>query len=139
MSENVNIEVAFPVNVYKLINKNAKQKKVNVNDFIKDVIENEVLEIELEKGFIYKKREKKIYSSDHKEIDFTKKEELVIETLLDNLNNIVSIDFLANIIWKDNQKSSSLFSLRNIIKSIRDKTDYDLIRSVMKGYIIRTA
>lgn len=139
MSDNISVQIAFPINVYKLINKNAKQKRVKVDDFIKDIVENEVLEITLIKGFVYKKSEKKILTPDCKEIVFTKKEELVLELLLENLNSAVSIDCIVDTLWKGKQKDSSLFSLRNIIKSIRDKTDYHLINSVMKGYVIKTA
>lgn len=51
-------------------------------------------------------------------------EELLFDLLINNLNEFVTIADIFNHIWG---KEVSIFTLRNIIKKIRDKTYYDII------------
>ena len=60
-------------------------------------------------------------------------EELLFDLLINNLNEFVTIADIFNHIWV---KEVSTFTLRNIIKKIRDKTYYDIINRNNVGYKI---
>lgn len=59
------------------------------------------------------------------EIDLTKKEKLFIKLLIESKKEIVTYDDIQKKVW--NSKKASLFTIRNFVKNIRDKTYYDLI------------
>lgn len=80
--------------------------------------------INLEKGFYYDKSSKRLFNSDKQIIKFTNYEEELFDLLIVNLNQFVSINDIFNHIWG---KEVSIFTLRNIVKKIRDKSYYKII------------
>lgn len=68
-------------------------------------------------------------------ISLTKFEFQVLKLLLDNHTRIISYDEIQEKVWKD--KKMSIFTMRNVINKIRNKTYYDIIRNnSSKGYQI---
>ncbi len=63
----------------------------------------------------------------------TKTQMNIFHTILNNQSTIVDVDTIKKNAWKD--KTTSIFTLRNMIKQIRDKTYYGLIKShSSRGY-----
>ena len=60
-------------------------------------------------------------------IAFTKFEFQVLKLLLDNNSKIISYDEIKEKIWKE--KKMSIFTMRNVINKIRNKTYYSIIRN----------
>ncbi|WP_152632563.1 helix-turn-helix domain-containing protein [Aliarcobacter butzleri] len=137
MSEKIILEVSLTKNTLDEVKKNAKAKKVEVNDYIENIVEREVLYIRLPRNFTYHAKDKKLYNSSGEKIILTRKEEKVFELLINNVGKVVELEKLYLAIWGENDKKSALFSLRNFIKSIREKTAVELIKNVPgKGYQI---
>lgn len=90
--------------------------------------EDSSYEESLGKGFVYN-REKKVVLQNEKVIKLTKKEVLLLELLLDNKNNLVTIDTIETKIWKE---PVSLDALRMIVVNLRKKLFPELIEN-LKG------
>ncbi|MEA3384288.1 MAG: winged helix-turn-helix domain-containing protein [Campylobacterota bacterium] len=70
-------------------------------------------------------------------IAFTKYEFQVLKLLLDNHDKIIDYDDIKENVWKE--KKMSIFTMRNVINKIRNKTYYSIIRNnSSKGYQIDT-
>lgn len=71
------------------------------------------------------------------EIAFTKFEFQVLRLLLKNHARVTSYDEIKEKVWKD--KKMSIFTMRNIINKIRNKTYYGIIKNISSnGYQIDT-
>ncbi|MCD4759053.1 MAG: winged helix-turn-helix domain-containing protein [Arcobacteraceae bacterium] len=71
------------------------------------------------------------------ELSFTKFEFQVLKLLLQNHARITTYDEIKEKVWKD--KKMSIFTMRNIINKIRNKTYYDIIKNISSnGYQIDT-
>lgn len=69
------------------------------------------------------------------EISFTKFEFQVLKLLLENHARITTYDEIKEKVWKE--KKMSIFTMRNIINKIRNKTYYDIIKNISSnGYQI---
>ena len=86
------------------------------------------------KGFYYNNNYKKVFNKFHEDVLFTKTQLKILLILLEN-NSIVSSDEIIHSVWK--KENVSIFTLRNMIKQIRDKTYYEIIKNHSnKGYSI---
>ena len=67
--------------------------------------------------------------------ELTKTEKKLIKVLAENTNKLVTYEEISDIVWKG--KVFSIYSLRNVIKHIREKTDESFIKnSSNRGYIL---
>lgn len=70
-------------------------------------------------------------------IKLTKTERNLIKLLAENVNMLVTYEEISNTVWEG--KNFSIFSLRNVVKHIREKTSEEFIQnSSNRGYIIKT-
>lgn len=70
-------------------------------------------------------------------IKLTKTERNLIKILAENANMLVTYEEISQYVWEG--KSFSIFSLRNVVKHIREKTSESFIKnSSNRGYIINT-
>ncbi len=70
-------------------------------------------------------------------IEFTKYEFQVLKLLLDNHDKIIGYEEIKEKVWKE--KNMSIFTMRNVINKIRNKTYYDIIKNNSNaGYQIDT-
>ncbi|MEA2017727.1 MAG: winged helix-turn-helix domain-containing protein [Campylobacterota bacterium] len=67
------------------------------------------------------------FYNDSGAIAFTKFEFQVLKLLLDNSNKIIGYDEIKEKVWKE--KKMSIFTMRNVINKIRNKTYYNIIRN----------
>lgn len=138
MESDITLEIALAEDIYSRVTKNAIDRSVSVEKYIQNVVEDDVAIIKLQKDFFYKVKEKKLYNSLGNKISLTRKEERILEILIEKINQVVPLEVFYNTIWNNKTNESTLFSLRNFVKSIRDKTDYDLIENKSgEGYIIK--
>lgn len=126
------------------INKNIKSKmetkleKLNINfdNYIESLIKKDIeFYIEFDEGFFYDLSTNKLLNRFKTEITFTRLERNLFNLLLKEKGRIVSSDEIKEIVWRD--REMSIFSLRNVIKKIRDKTYKDIIKTYSSnGYKI---
>lgn len=80
---------------------------------------------------------KNVLFKDNKNIPLTKMENKLLMLLINNINNVVKYDEIADNVWEG--KNFSIFSLRNIVQNIRTKTSDNFIKnSSNNGYTIRS-
>ncbi|MDD2894376.1 MAG: helix-turn-helix domain-containing protein [Aliarcobacter sp.] len=92
--------------------------------------------VQFEKGF-YFDINKEILFQDKKIIKLTRIERRLISLLASNVNNLVTYEDISSVVWKG--KEFSIYSLRNVVKHIREKTDELFIKnSSNRGYVINT-
>lgn len=92
--------------------------------------------VQFEDGFHFDTTREMLFLG-KKIIKLTKTEKKLVKLLSENPNNLVSYEQIENIVWKG--KVFSIYSLRNLIMSIREKTSENFIKNYSnKGYILNT-
>ena len=80
----------------------------------------------LSNGLYYDDYRERFYN-DHGPVNFTKFEFDLLKLLLDNHNSIISYEEIKEKVWKE--KKMSIFTMRNVINKIRNKTYYEIIKN----------
>ncbi len=92
--------------------------------------------VQFENGF-YFDISREILFQGKKIIKLTKTERKLVNLLALNPNTLVTYEDISSIVWRG--KEFSIYSLRNVIKHIREKTDESFIKnSSNRGYVITT-
>ena len=106
-------------------------KNLVFNDFLKEIIREKINYIKLDNGFFYDFSNKSLYDNKGAKVNLTKKESVLFEYLLlfsiENKDKFADIESITLNVWKD--EDASVFSIRNKVKSIREKTFYELIKN----------
>ena len=106
-------------------------KNLVFDEFLEQIIREKINYIRLENGFFYNFSNKSIYNGKGVKINFTKKEETLFDYLIsfsiENKDKFADIESITLNVWKD--EDASVFSIRNKVKSIREKTFYELIKN----------
>ncbi|QDF28936.1 response regulator transcription factor [Halarcobacter anaerophilus] len=93
--------------------------------------------IYLDKGFIYDKESKLLFTADKNEVPLTKLEKELLHLLISNINKIVEYSTIENYVWQN--RSMSIKALRMRIKEIRHKTYCNIIENISGcGYRINS-
>ncbi len=91
--------------------------------------------LQLEHNFSYCLELQRLYKDDE-EIELTNFENKLLYLLVLNQNKFVDIETIKEVVWKG--KDMSIFTMRNIIKKIRDKTYFNIIKNKSNhGYSIQ--
>ncbi len=104
-------------------------KKIKQNALDKKTDEKKL--ISLNKVFSYDTVSKTLYK-DKKSVKFSKKESLLIQKLIENMDKIVSNEELKSFIWGEKQISDS--TLRTTMKRVKDKIKEDDFIISRKGF-----
>lgn len=130
------------LSLYKLINVYSIFLKPVAIEFLSTSIELCInfLEInkkvQFENGYHFDVSREELFQG-KKLIKLTKTEKKLIKLLAENPNTLVSYEDISGFVWKG--KVFSIYSLRNVIKHIREKTDETFIQnSSNRGYILNT-
>ena len=87
--------------------------------------------IPLENGFSYNFSNKSLFDEKGVKVNFTKIEETlfdyIISLSLDNKDKFADIESITLNVWRN--EDVSVYSIRNKVKSIREKTFYELIKN----------
>ncbi len=113
--------------VHKLQTINSKDIPFNL--FLEQIIREKINYIPLENGFFYNFSNKSLYDEKGVKVNFTKIEEALFDYIIslsvENKVKFADIESIAANVWKS--KDVTIFSIRNKIKSIREKTFHELI------------
>lgn len=91
--------------------------------------------IEFQNGIYFDEYRDQFFKSGGILIDFTRLEKGFMKLLISKKGDIVDYDTIKNVVWKG--KNMSIYTMRNIVNKIRQKTYYEIIRNHSnKGYII---
>jgi len=91
--------------------------------------------IEFREGFYFDKYREQMFDKNNKIVEFTRLEYGLITLLINRPDEIVDYDMIHKEVWKD--KKMSIFTMRNVINKIRQKTYYEIILNRSnKGYTI---
>lgn len=124
--ENLILDIEIDENAKESLLKKALKSELTVKEYIEKLVVLDINStIDLENDYTYNYNLNKLYDNFNKEVSLTKIENALLELLLKNKGKIVKIETIADVIWKD--KEMTRFTLRNKIKSIRDKSFYELI------------
>lgn len=105
-----------------------KKEKMSDIEYMLKLIESDLnSNINLGNGFYYHKLSDKFYDSEKEEVILSIIEKRVLLTLLESTEVVVPVDILIKRAWRKNRVS--IFSFRNIIKNIRVKLYYSLIKN----------
>ena len=123
-------------NIYAILNKSIDGNLLANNVELSLNFLNNNKKVQFEKGF-YFDITKEILYQDKKIIKLTRTEKKLISLLASNVNQLVTYEDIASVVWKG--KEFSIYSLRNVVKHIREKTDELFIKnSSNRGYVINT-
>lgn len=123
-------------NAYALFNKNIDESFLlnNIEISLNFLYTNK--KVQFENGF-YFDVSREILFQGKKIIKLTKTERKLINLLALNPNVLVTYEDITSTVWRG--KEFSIYSLRNVIKHIREKTDKSFIKnSSNRGYVINT-
>jgi len=113
-----------------------KQRNTDVNDYIEELITKDVSNTYyFETGYKFDLVNNRLYDPKGLEVDLTNKPCLILKLLILNKDKIVSTQEISEYIWKTDD--TSVFTIRNMIKLIRDKSYKYIILSLKnEGYKI---
>ena len=123
-------------NMYTILDKNINEAFLfkNIEIALDFLYTNKKLQFE--NGFYFDMNRELLFQG-KKTIKLTKTENKLINLLALNPNVLVTYEHISSVVWKG--KEFSIYSLRNVIKHIREKTDETFIKnSSNKGYVINT-
>ena len=129
----VNINVDPDVKYH--IDKKLKNKKLSIEEYLLGLIENDFFSVvNFENDFSFNLSTDKLFHKND-EIKLKNLEKELFKYLLNNSGSVVSIEEIKEMVWKGN--NMSVYTLRNHIKSIREKTYYELITNKSNhGYMM---
>lgn len=129
-----NLDLYKKANVYTM-----HQKTTDVKLLIKNIdmslnFLNSNKKLQFENGFYFDLSREELFH-DKKIIPLTRIEKKLIKLLTENANKLVTYEEISEIVWKG--KVFSIYSLRNVIKHIREKTNESFIKNFSnRGYIL---
>jgi len=110
------------------LTKKLKDENITSEQYILKLLENDLDSIlNFENGFYFNEYLGKLFNQYKKEIKLTRIEKELLLTLIENNGDIVPVEKLSLSAWK--KEDVSIFTFRNMIKKIRDKTYYKLIKN----------
>ena len=91
--------------------------------------------IEFENGIYFDEYRDQFFKAGGILIDFTRLEKSFLKLLITKRNDITDYDTIRDVVWKG--KDMSIYTMRNIVNKIRQKTYYEIIKNHSnKGYTI---
>ncbi len=134
MSNNAMITIDLTKDMERFLKSKSREFNLSIEDTLKEIISHQIdSRVNLGKGFYYDKVLKKVFDRKNEDVGLTKTQMAIFDTILQNRGMIVEVETIKKSAWKN--KNTSIFTLRNMIKQIRDKTYYGLIKShSSRGY-----
>lgn len=133
--DNENIVTAVNSGAYTFLSKplRAKDLKLAVIMCLNQTKRGD--KIEFENGVYFDEYRDQFFKPGGILIDFTRLEKSFLKLLITRRNDITDYDTIKDIVWKG--KDMSIYTMRNIVNKIRQKTYYEIIKNHSnKGYTI---
>jgi len=93
--------------------------------------------IELGDGIYFDEYRDQFFRKNGAVIDFTRLEKSFLKLLINRRDKVTDYQTIKDIVWKD--KNMSIYTMRNIVNKIRQKTYYDIVKNhSSRGYTIDT-
>lgn len=91
--------------------------------------------IEFENGIYFDEYRDQFFKTGGVLIDFTRLEKSFLKLLISKRNEVIDYDTIKAVVWKG--KDMSIYTMRNIVNKIRQKTYYEIVKNHSnKGYTI---
>ncbi len=91
--------------------------------------------VEFQNGIYFDEYRDQFFKSGGTAIDFTRLEKGFLKLLIARRGEITDYDTIKEVVWKG--KNMSIYTMRNIVNKIRQKTYYEIIKNHSnKGYVI---
>ncbi len=132
---NENIVTAINSGAYTFLSKplRAKDVKLTVIMCLNQTKRGD--KIEFENGVYFDEYRDQFFKSGGILIDFTRLEKSFLKLLITRRSDITDYDTIKEVVWKG--KDMSIYTMRNIVNKIRQKTYYEIIKNHSnKGYTI---
>lgn len=123
------------INTYAIFEQNINENSLlaNIEICLHSLRKNK--KIQFENNFYFHVNKKTLFKG-KKIIELTNIENKLINLLISNVNNVINYEDISRKVWKD--KKYSIFTLRNTVKHIREKTYETFIQNSSKrGYVIK--
>lgn len=108
-----------------------KNDDLTTEQFIYNIIKAKLNSILLDDGFYYNTETKELYNNKNEKISFRKKENILFNYLivysLENDDGYLDIESIKKDVWESEE--TSIFSIRNVIRAIREKTFHGIIKN----------
>ncbi|WP_419769830.1 MAG: response regulator transcription factor [Candidatus Marinarcus sp.] len=130
-----NIVTAINCSAYTILSKPLKPKDLKLATIMCLNQTKRSDKLEFQDGMYYDEYRDQFYKEGGYLIEFTKLEKAFLKLLISRKDEITNYDLIKEVVWKG--KDMSIFTMRNIVNKIRQKTYYDIIKNKSnKGYII---
>ncbi len=130
-----NIVFAVNCNAYTFISKPIKQKDLQLSIVMCLNQTKRSDKIEFQHGIYFDEYRDQFYKKGDIPIEFTKLEKAFLKLLVERNEEITDYQTIKDVVWKG--KDMSVFTMRNIVNKIRQKTYYDIIKNKSnRGYVI---
>lgn len=94
--------------------------------------------IKFDNGIYYDEYRDQFYRTGGLLIEFTKLEKSFLKLLISRKNEIIDYEIIKDVVW--NGKDMSIFTMRNIVNKIRQKSYYQIVKNHSnRGYTIDTS
>lgn len=133
--DNEHIVTAINYGAYTFLSKplRAKDVKLSVIMCLNQTKRGD--KIEFKNGIYFDEYRDQFFKAGGVLIDFTRLEKAFLKLLINERNKIVDYVSIKEVVWKG--KDMSIYTMRNIVNKIRQKTYYDIIKNHSnKGYTI---
>jgi len=132
MSKDITITLSKEIEEFLI--KRSQKNQISVEDTIIQLInEQQNRIITFKEGFYYDRLKNSLFDKNNKKIKLTNLQNGLFNTLLRYEGEIVEFNTIHKEVWKN--KKMSIFTMRNIVKRIRDLSYYGIIKNHSnKGY-----
>ena len=134
-SDDENISKAVNIQAYSFLLKpfNPMNLKLAIITCIKQTKRSD--KIELSNGVYFDEYRDQFFKKGGVLIDFTRLEKGFLKLLIERRDEITDYDTIKDLVWKG--KDMSIYTMRNIVNKIRQKTYYEIVRNhSSRGYTI---
>lgn len=134
-STNENLVTAINCSAYTFISKPLRLEDIRLSIIMCLNQTKRGDKIEFQDGIYFDEYRDKFFKSTGDVIDFTRLEKGLLKLLIDKKDEVIDYDTIKEVVWKG--KEMSIYTMRNIVNKIRQKTYYDIIKNHSnKGYTI---
>lgn len=124
------MRVQVNIKITPELSEKLKNEDILIDNYIQKLIDNDLDSkiLSSDSNFYFNKNHSKLYDFNNKEINLTKKENLLLKYLISNKNVLKSYDEIIENCW-DQKKNVDITSVKNLIKRIRKKTSFSFIKT----------
>lgn len=133
--DNENIVTAINYSAYTFLSKPLRPKDIKLAVIMCLNQTKRGDKIEFQGGIYFDEYRDQFFKTGGQLVDFTRLEKAFLKLLISRRSEITDYDTIKDVVWKG--KDMSIYTMRNIVNKIRQKTYYEIIRNHSnKGYTI---